>query len=680
MPSSPNQKSSSPTPNAAANGARSSVIGSNVSLPPSQGTVGAEKNGKEAAAQSSKPRKDDVGMGSDVAGLSRPVLRSVPHPSSSDAIKVDADWTATTPMSPVERSARIKEIMAAIPSPPNELDPDVMMMKEEPTVTSAPDSMLDRPLPAQKPPLDKLSFHWKECARPVQSVSRKYLNADGVFGLVDVSICEAMENANDKSNALWCRTAFERFKQTHKGQYRVPPNIRCDRTFLQHPNDALYVDKVSEYLFNDTASSTPPILDDPALYEVYVPAARTKTQENRFCWAVGAVRKRVITFDDFFVIRRPIVELGKALVLESGEDSPITIPWDILPTMPTWLQSKVDLRSAPVPQIRALVYFAHKARVHGIHVFQKWQKLLQFEVAMHVTVAHYASWAHPVLEQPKVWFPPAEHVAWLKEFESFPPIPAFFEGTGKYVSVSVKQVVKVLESALARAKPVSRRDYCTRSHVKYVIAPNAHIYVDDPLCEASMHVQASDAAASLPPTDEPAPVPTPIAEIPAPTPAPNPEAVVLGRIVKKAYLRDSTKMPKILINSLNGNGPWTLADVLNHVVANERRVNASNSTLTTTVSELRNEMGRLRDDVARYRGDSMRYQTECQELRAQVQRNQQLASSPPVRRFGDNPGYPSNHHPVGDRRGPEGGPRDHRDEPRPYGHGYEPYDRYGRRY
>ena len=156
--------------------------------------------------------------------------------------------------------------------------------------------------------------------------------------------------------------------------------------------------------------------------------------------------------------------------------------------------------------------------------------------------------------------------------------------------------------------------------------------------------------------------------------------MVLGRIVKKAYLRDTTKMPKTLINSLNGNGPWTLADVLNHIVANERRVNASNSTLTTTVSELRNEMGRPRGDVTRYREDSMRFQTECQELRVQVQRNQQLTTSPPARRFGGNPGYTSNHHLIGDRRGPESGPRDHRDESRPYGHGYEPQDRHGRRY
>ena len=161
--------------------------------------------------------------------------------------------------------------------------------------------------------------------------------------------------------------------------------------------------------------------------------------------------------------------------MESGEESPIIIPWDVLPIVPTWLQSKVDLLSAPVPQIRALVNFAHKARDHGIHVFQKWQKLLQLEVAMHVTAAHYASWARPVLKQPKVWFPPAEHVAWLKGLESLPPIPAFFEGTGKYVSVTVRQVLKVLESALARAKPVCRRDYCTRTHVKYVITPNSHI-------------------------------------------------------------------------------------------------------------------------------------------------------------------------------------------------------------
>ena len=39
----------------------------------------------------------------------------------------------------------MKRIMAAISSPPNELDPDVVMVKEEPSATSAPDYMLDLP-------------------------------------------------------------------------------------------------------------------------------------------------------------------------------------------------------------------------------------------------------------------------------------------------------------------------------------------------------------------------------------------------------------------------------------------------------------------------------------------------------------------------------------------------------
>ena len=660
-------------------------------MPPSSVNGDAEKVTKTPTAGVSTSGEGACSTEANGTPVAKPVLRSVPRPvkpkvepSSIETIDLDADWTSAAPLTPIERSSKMKEIMARIPSPPNELDPDIVEMSDEPAVTTAPDAGEVRPPPSQKLELDKLSDQWQACAKPVQSVGRKYLTADGVFGRTDVEICDAMEKLQDDNNALWCRTAFQRFVQTHRGKYRVPPNIRCDRTFLQHPHDALYVDKVSAYLFNDGQSSVPPILDDANLYGVFVPGSRTKAIENRMCWAVGAVKKRVLTYEDFFIIRRPTVELSKATVQESGEDKTILLAWDALPVMPAWLHTKVDLRSVSMPQIRALVYFAKKARSHGLNVYQRWQKLLQFEVAMHVTVAHYASWAFPILEQSKVWVPPKEHIDWLKGFESLPPIPAYFECAGKYVNVTVSQVVKVLEDAVALGKPQSRVDFCTRTTVRFFVTPNAHIYADNPLCEASPAIDAASGTANQAASASAVPS-AHVAENQPTTSAPViSEGVIRGRIVKIRFLRKDTRVPEALITSLGGNGPWTVAEVLNHIVANERKTNAFNSVLNTTVSELRSEMSRLRGDVDRYRGDATRYQTECQQLRSELQRRQQPTSSPPTRaerRFDD---YGDRNRGYDNRSGPNNGPRGYNDDPRQYGGpNQDPYARnqsFGRRY
>ena len=92
------QKPSSQAPRAAANGARPSATGSGASVPPSKVPGNVKMAEREAAAQSPQtPSGDDED--NNVARPSRPALRSVPPPSSSDAIDVDADWTSVAPLS-----------------------------------------------------------------------------------------------------------------------------------------------------------------------------------------------------------------------------------------------------------------------------------------------------------------------------------------------------------------------------------------------------------------------------------------------------------------------------------------------------------------------------------------------------------------------------------------------------
>ena len=450
--------------------------------------------------------------------------------SGPAVIDVDADWTDDTPM---DFNQRIQKALERMASPPNDLDPDVVEEPADTGVTEVVDSTVRAP-PSTELPTGSLRSEWMACSRPIQAVNKKYLKADGFLNRVDVAIYRAVDARGDGNagDALWCREAIQRFVQIHKGYYRIPLSIRCDRSFLERPHDASYVERMWLYLFNDSVT-TPPVLSDPSLYSVYVTEDRTKSCQNRLMWAILIMRKRVVTHEDFFVARA-VVNMNKAAVPEVEEEALLSIPWDLFLVIPAWMSNIVDLRSAPVSPVRALTYFAGTARRQRPTVYQKWNKSLQFELAMHVAVAHYAAWARPVLDQTRLWYPPESHIKWLKDFTHLPPVPAYFESSGKFVEASIADVVKVLEDARARAVPVKRRDYCRRTNVEFVVTPKSHIYVDDPLCEALKRPTNPPADVSM--VEAPASQPSQPSTVPKST-ANAPRGVVTGRV----YKRDSCR-------------------------------------------------------------------------------------------------------------------------------------------
>ena len=202
--------------------------------------------------------------------------------------------------------------------------------------------------------------------------------------------------------------------------------------------------------------------------------------------------------------------------------------------------------------------------------------------------------------------------------------------------VTVSEVVKVLEDTRARAHPVSRKDYCTRTMVEFVATPNSQIYTKDPLREAVLSpLDAVKPVAVLPPQ--------PMASAPVSKPssanALTVKGVMSGRVLKKDSLRKNTKMSAELLNTLRGAGPWCASDIIDHLVANDERLSSANQCLSNEVTQLRQDLQRLRDDMTRYREDASRLGDELRTLREG--QNTHNYAAPDTRRYDDGYRAPS---------------------------------------
>ena len=391
-------------------------MGSPSSAPTSvkPGSSGGKSNTNDVAKFSTPVCRASAAAAGSLAGPSSsaspaaavpPKLRSVPASTakSNSALtsspKVPSspgsDWCDSASM---DFSQRMDLLMAKVESPPNEL-------QSFPATSTVP--TCSRKSPPRELPTGSLRSEWKSCNQQATNFTTQYLSTSELGTRVDVSVYQAMgaRAQCNKSDAVWCRDAHSRFVDVHKGYYYIPMNLKCDRALLEHPSDAIYVEQMCQYLFSG-AETLPPICTGARLYEVTVSADKTTIQRHQLMWAILMIHHRVVSFEDFFVARRSAVDLSKVPVSKADSEPALSISWDIFPTVPQWLIEAVDLRSAHVIPIRALTFFAQTARQAGGKVYQKWSRSLQVELAIHVAVAYFTAWARPVIDQPRIWYPP----------------------------------------------------------------------------------------------------------------------------------------------------------------------------------------------------------------------------------------------------------------------------------
>ena len=344
---------------------------------------------------SKKAKRDTEGTRDSGAALisssiNRPSLRSSPVPtkvkaeaipvpllasgSGGEVINVDEDWSDKAPM---DFSKSVQSALDRVASPPSDTEPIDSTAEVRPV---APRPRLLPP--SSNLPIAKLDAAWSCCARPPRQLTRQFVEAEGFSDRVDMTVFRAVDQRGSANHddAEWCRQAFERLKEVYRGFYRTPLAVRCDRLLFERPEDSLYIERMAQYLMDDSIT-TPPILSEPSLYRVAVTGDRSKASQHRLMWAVAIMRKKVLTHEDFFIARKAAIDVNKATVPVKEDEPIMTIPRDLLPSLPGWIGEVVDLRSAPVPPVKALTLFTNTSRNQGPKAYKKWNKALQFELA-----------------------------------------------------------------------------------------------------------------------------------------------------------------------------------------------------------------------------------------------------------------------------------------------------------
>ena len=128
---------------------------------------------------------------------------------------------------------------------------------------------------------------------------------------VYISVWRATELRGRRSDpeSHWCGSATSCFYEVFKGYFKVPVNVKCDRSFIERPGDAVHIERMWLYLFNRW-EDLPPICTDARLYEVVVTADKAKIQQHQLMWAILIMRNKIVTFEDLFVARRSMTDIS----------------------------------------------------------------------------------------------------------------------------------------------------------------------------------------------------------------------------------------------------------------------------------------------------------------------------------------------------------------------------------
>lgn len=103
----------------------------------------------------------------------------------------------------------------------------------------------------------------------------------------------------------WSMTSRSKWVVSCRGRYQVPSQLFSDRVFLENPLDAVYLERMHEFLVGKR--KRPPITD-PEFWKYDLPSgdspsAREAINRLRSEWALSVGFKRIITFQDYEAMR-----------------------------------------------------------------------------------------------------------------------------------------------------------------------------------------------------------------------------------------------------------------------------------------------------------------------------------------------------------------------------------------
>ena len=221
----------------------------------------------------------------------------------------------------------------------------------------------------------------------------------------------------------------------------MPKEIECDRAFIADPADAIYVEKMSAYLFQGEGRH--PMMNEDRVRNVVVRETDPRQWKTGFALLVGT--GRLVSFQDYPYFRE--TDICKSGRFE--DRTRLVVPSDQFPEVPMCLVGIIiPPRVLAVQSPRVAYYFGATvdSRCHS--------------VKKRYATEHVLEWAHAVaaaltLEDviySRVWVFEERCVEFLRKFASF---DAFVVGAvGHAVAqVSFRRLVSLLDEARSLSRP-----------------------------------------------------------------------------------------------------------------------------------------------------------------------------------------------------------------------------------
>ena len=254
--------------------------------------------------------------------------------------------------------------------------------------------------------------------------------------------------------------------------YQVPKEIECDCAFLVEAADAIYVERMNEYLFQGVGRH--PMLTDDRVRNFVVHETDPRRWKTAFALLVGT--GRLVSFQDYTYFRE--VGAHGTDVRMSGlyEDcTKLLVSYDEFPEVPLCVAGIIPPRGLAFKSPWVAHYFGASREAQD-GAAKKWY-----------ATAYVLEWAHAIAASPtmehavhnRVWVCEERCIALLRKFVSFEYLVV--EVVGQEVAVvSFRKLVALLEKAreLPPAFLESRVDYRSVTTVTWgVVRPGSSKFV-----------------------------------------------------------------------------------------------------------------------------------------------------------------------------------------------------------
>ena len=252
-----------------------------------------------------------------------------------------------------------------------------------------------------------------------------------------------------------------RYMERSGCRFQIPSDIRCDRTFLEHARDEVYVKEMSEWLSDGGA--TMPLLRMDAIRNVVVGERGMREWKTSVLMRMGS--GGVISFEDYFCFRG--MEAHETDVRFCGrldDRTTMLVPFYDFRMVPPVVAGVVPPLSLAVRLPRVAHYFANTEKSEGPEVSKRYERAYVVEWAYAIA----AALGLDVEVFRRVWICDTECIAFLRQFVSFSDVFVDYIDYG-VARVSFKTLVDVLEKArVLTPEFVSyRMDYATRKRSPY---------------------------------------------------------------------------------------------------------------------------------------------------------------------------------------------------------------------